>query len=253
MGTTNVVPIFLLYTIVVSRLEKHRFLSIIFLSIVSVFIWLPFNGYTQTSDCNCLKVSFLDVGQGDAILIQTPDGHDMLIDGGRDSSVLRELAPGMSFFDKELDIVLATHPDLDHISGLVDVFQRYKVHTFIETTNINETAAVTALAVAAQSEGAAHLYADAGQHIQLGASTSILILSPTGDETNLETNTASIVLQITYGDTSFMLTGDAPQEIENYLVKTYGTLLRSDVLKLGHHGSKTSTSEAWLDLSLIHI
>lgn len=230
-----------------NRLERSRFISIVLLSIISVFIWLPVSGSTQILDCVCLKVSFLDVGQGDAILIQTPDGHDMLIDGGRDSSVLRELAPEMSFFDKELDIVLATHPDLDHISGLVDVFQRYTVDTFIETTNMNETTAAAALAAAAEAEKATHVYADAGQQIQLGASTTILIFSPTGDETNLEPNTASIVLRVQYGDISFMLTGDAPQAIENYLVKGYGSLLKSDVLKLGHHGSKTSTSEAWLD------
>lgn len=230
-----------------TKLERTRLLSVSLLLAVAVFIWLPTFGSTQTTDCTCLQISFLDVGQGDAILIQTPDGYDMLIDGGRDSSVLRELATAMSFFDKELDVVLATHPDLDHISGLVDVFQRYQVDTFVETTNINETAAVTALAAAVKNEGITPIYADAGQQIQLGASTTILILSPTGDETNLETNTASIVVKIQYGNTSFMLTGDAPQEIENYLVKSYGQLLKSDVLKLGHHGSKTSTSDVWLD------
>ncbi len=73
------------------------------------------------------------------------------------------------------------------------------------------------------------------------------ILSPTGDETNWETNNASIIMRIVYGDTAVMLSGDASKEIEDFLVEKYGDQLQSDILKLGHHGSKTSTSEAWLD------
>lgn len=198
-------------------------------------------------DCDCLTVSFLDVGQGDAILIETQDGFEMLVDGGRDASVLRELAKQRSFFDREIDVMVSTHPDLDHVAGLVDVLKRYDVGTILMTTNEGESGAAAAFALAAPKEGSEVVLADAGQVLQLGASTTIQIFSPTGDESKLESNTASIVLRVVYGNTSFMLTGDAPQEIEDYLVKTYGTQLDSDVLKLGHHGSKTSTSDAWLD------
>lgn len=198
-------------------------------------------------DCDCFSVSFLDVGQGDAILIQTPDGFEMLVDGGRDASVLRQLSSRRSFFDREIDVMVSTHPDLDHVAGLVDVLKRYKVSTILMTTNEGESGAATAFAAAAPKEGAEIVLADAGQVMQLGASTTIQIFSPTGDESKLESNTASIVLRVVYGNTSFMLTGDAPQGIEDYLVKTYGAQLDSDVLKLGHHGSKTSTSDLWLD------
>lgn len=232
---------------VVSKLERGRFFSIVLLGIASAFIWLPAISSGQATDCNCLKVSFLDVGQGDSILIQTPDGFDMLIDGGIDAGVLRELGNKMSFFDREIDVVVATHPDADHIGGLVDVFTRYEVGTFIETTNINDTPAATALAVAAADEGSRYFNPEAGQIIELGSEVYMQILSPSGDETNWESNNASIVLRLVYGETSFMLTGDLPAEIENHLVDLYGSQLKSDVLKLGHHGSKTSTSEAWLD------
>jgi competence protein ComEC len=216
---------------------------------LAVATWLPQVDFGQLTkrDCNCLTVSFLDVGQGDSILIETPDGFEVLVDGGPDASVLRELSKQRSFFDKEIDMVVATHPDLDHIGGLVDVLKRYQVKTILMTENEGESGAAAAFAAAAPKEGAKIILADAGQVFQLGASTTIQVFSPTGDESKLESNTASIVLRVVYGNTSFMLTGDAPMEIENYLVETYGTQLDSDVLKLGHHGSKTSTSDAWLD------
>lgn len=237
-----------LYHVPMSTHERKRFFTLGFLVIFSLFVWVPqISGANVSSDCYCLKVSFLDVGQGDSVLIQTPDGFDMLIDGGRDAGVLRELGSELGFLDKDIDVVVATHPDLDHIGGLPDVFARYNVGTFIETTNEHDTGAVTALAAASENEGSDIIYADSGQLIQLGASTTVQIFSPTGNETEWESNTASIVLRVQYGNTSFMLTGDAPQEIENYLVGKYGAQLDSDVLKLGHHGSKTSTSEEWLD------
>lgn len=214
-----------------------------------VFSWLPHpsSGGTTDTACDCLEVSFLDVGQGDAILIETPDGYEMLVDGGRDATVLSELTKERSFFDKEIDIVVATHPDLDHVAGLVDVLERYTVSTILMTSNEGESDAAKAFTEAVSTEGAEIILADAGQVIQLGASTTIQVFAPTGDESRRESNAASIVLRVVYGNTSFMLTGDALLEIENYLVKTYGSQLDSDVLKLGHHGSKTSTSDLWLD------
>ena len=213
---------------------------------VAVISWLPFL-QTKNTNCECLTVSFLDVGQGDAILIETQDGFEMLVDGGPNATVLRALSKQRSFFDREIDVVVTTHPDLDHIGGLVDVLKRYKVQTILRTENENDKSAAEAFAAAAQKEKAEEILADAGQVLQLGASTTIQIFSPTGDERQWESNTSSIVLRVVYGNTSFMLTGDAPQEIEDYLVKTYGAQLDSDVLKLGHHGSKTSSSDAWLD------
>jgi competence protein ComEC len=229
-----------------SAQERKRMTVIAVLLGIAVISWLP-HLQAKQPDCECLTVSFLDVGQGDSILIQTPDGFEMLVDGGPNATVLRELSKERSFFDREIDVVVTTHPDLDHIGGLVDVLKRYKVKTILRTENENDKSAAEAFAGAAQKENAEEILADAGQVIQLGASTTIQIFSPTGDERQWESNTSSIVLRVVYGDTSFMLTGDAPQEIENYLVETYGAQLDSDVLKLGHHGSKTSTSDAWLD------
>lgn len=195
-----------------------------------------------------LTVAFLDVGQGDAIFIETPDGVQMLIDGGANSSVLRELPKYMPVLDKTIDVVLATHPDKDHIGGLVDVLERYQVDQVIRTENKNDTAVSRAFDLAVEEELSTVHFARVGQQLALGASTSLLILSPSTDTTYLESNTASIITQLRYGDVEFMFTGDAPLSIEEYLTSTYGEALESEVLKLGHHGSRTSTADSFLEI-----
>jgi competence protein ComEC len=233
-----------------TNVERMRLLILMCLLAVAVVVWL-YPGTTSfpfsKKECYCLEVSFLDVGQGDAILIKTPDGYEALVDGGPNAAVLRELSRKRSFFDRKIDMLVTTHPDLDHIGGLVDVLKRYQVDVILKTENESDKSAASAFADAAEKEKVELIFADAGQVIALGASTTLQIFSPVGDERNWESNTSSIVLRVVYGDTSFMLTGDAPAEIEEYLVKTYGAQLDSDVLKLGHHGSKTSTSEGFLD------
>ncbi len=193
-----------------------------------------------------LSVTFLDVGQGDAILIKTPDSHEALIDGGRDGTVLQELARTMDWNDRTIDLVVGTHPDQDHIGGLIDVLGRYAVGHILTTENTGETMTAATYQKALVAEGAPMTFARAGQVYQLGASTTVTVLSPARDPSLLESNTASIVLKVSYGEIDFMLTGDAPQSIEDYLAVTYGEFLESEVLKLGHHGSKTSTSDLFL-------
>jgi competence protein ComEC len=193
-----------------------------------------------------LTVAFLDVGQGDSIYIETPDGVQLLIDGGADSGVLRELADVMPLFDRTLDVVLATHSDKDHIGGLVDVLKRYTVKNIIRTENKNDTSVTEVFAALTEVETDKLHIASAGQQLQLGVSTTLAVLSPQGDPREWESNTASIVTQLQYGETAFMLTGDAPLGIEEYLAESYGALLQSEVLKLGHHGSRTSTADSFL-------
>jgi len=192
-------------------------------------------------------IHFLDVGQGDAVLLQTPDGYDVLIDGGKSSVVLQQLAAEQPWNDRAIDVVIATHPDTDHVGGLVDVLQRYTVDSIVLTEAESDTPAALAFAAAVTAENATLKYARAGQVIQIGASTTIEILSPASDTSAWGSNAASVVVRVVYGDTAFMLTGDAPAGVEDYLVGTYGSSLASDVLKLGHHGSKTSTSELFLN------
>lgn len=229
--------------------ERLRVIILLLFSISAVVVWWP-TALASGPTSEYLTVRFLNVGQGDAVHIMTPDGYEMLIDGGPTSGVLRELVAGRSFFDRNIDVVIATHPDTDHIAGLVDVFERYNVNLIIESGAEGDSAAAAAFLTTAAAEvagGARLVDAEAGQIIQLGASTTVRILSPRGNTSNWETNTASVVVQVQYGDIAFMLTGDAPQSIEDYLAGAYGAGLESEVLKLGHHGSDTSSSELFLE------
>ena len=194
-----------------------------------------------------LQVHVLDVGQGDAILIETPDDVQVLIDGGRDIAVLPELASVLPFGDTNLDMVVGTHPDLDHIGGLIDVLGRYEVATILTTENRGESDAAAQYASLVEKEGAEVVYARRGQEFALDASTTLRVLFPETNPEDMESNTSSIVLQLQYGSSTFLFTGDSPKSIEEYLVLVEGEHLQSDVLKVGHHGSRTSTSELFLD------
>lgn len=192
------------------------------------------------------SVAFLDVGQGDATLITSPSGAQVLIDGGRDGSALRELGAQLPFFDRTIDVVIATHPDLDHIGGLPEIMARYDVGAFIESSVLHETSATHALKDAVHKERVPVYEAARGMRLVLGAGAYADILFPDRDVSHIESNAGSIVMRVVYGETEFMLTGDSPQSIEKYLV-SLDAPLESDVLKVGHHGSRTSTSGEFMN------
>ncbi len=236
----------LYHSVMIDLSVKRRLYSLAALFLTVVFVWWsPPTAATDSSPY--LKVSFLDVGQGDSILIQTPDGVRALIDGGRDSKVLSRLSEELTSNTKHLDMVVGTHPDSDHIGGLVGVLQNYKVDTILVTENKGDSKTAKEYQSLVEKEGAEVVHARRGQIFSLGASTTMEVLWPETDPSNLESNTSSIVVRVAYGDTSFVLTGDAPKQVEEYLVLAYGEHLESTVLKLGHHGSRTSTSEMFLD------
>ncbi|MES2014619.1 MAG: MBL fold metallo-hydrolase [Patescibacteria group bacterium] len=195
-----------------------------------------------------LRVSFLNIGQGDSIFIEGPTGIQMLVDAGPpDRSVLRELGSVMPFFDRSIDVVVESHPDQDHIGGIPDVFNRYSVGTFLEPGIPNDTKATKAVVGAVQTSGVKDVFARRGMRLILGGGAYADILFPDRDVSKLETNTGSIVMHIVYGDTSFYLNGDSPQVIEKYLVALDGKKLQSTVLKAGHHGSKNSSAAEFVE------
>lgn len=196
-----------------------------------------------------LRVSFLDVGQGDSILIQGPTGVRMLVDGGPDRSVVRELPKLMGPLQKTIDVMVETHPDKDHIAGLADVLETYEVKNILSPGLASDTNVYGRLVSTVESEPGIQSYlARAGMRIHLGGGAYADVLYPNKDVSRLKaTNDASIVLRVVYGKTSFMLTGDMASIIEEELVRSaWAGELKSDVLKVGHHGSKYSTSDVWL-------
>lgn len=194
-----------------------------------------------------LTVAFLNIGQGDAIFIEAPSGNQVLIDGGPDRSILRELSKVMPFYDKSIDVVVASHADQDHVGGLPDVLRRYDVEVFMEPGVPGESSSYAELEKIVNSSNNGNIKkipARRGMIIDLGAGAVLQILFPDRDPAGMETNMSSIVARLVYGENEFMLTGDSPQAIENYLIMLGG--LQSDVLKVGHHGSKTSSSQSFI-------
>lgn len=194
-----------------------------------------------------LTVAFLDVGQGDAIYIEAPNGNQVLIDGGpTESSVMRALGQVMPFYDRSLDLVLATHPDQDHIGGLPSVIDHMNVSGVVTTENNAKTGVYAAFEKIISEKKVRRILARRGERFILDNGVVLEILFPTQNVWGWETNKSSIVARLSYGDEPFLLTGDAPQAIEKYLVNIDGGALRANVLKLGHHGSRTSSAREFL-------
>lgn len=228
------------------RIVRVRLIALSLLLLCTGMVWvLPYLGHAASGEE--FVVTFLNVGQGDAILIETPDGLDVLIDGGPDSSVLSELAGTLGAFDRTIDMLIATHPDADHVGGLADVLARYEVNTILMTENKGESNAAETYLAHVKAEEANIIYARTGQKFRLGEKATLAVLFPLEDPSGMESNASSIVLKLSYGESDFLLTGDAPKETEAYLVETYGAALESEVLKAGHHGSRTSTSESFVE------
>jgi competence protein ComEC len=215
--------------------------------LINAFIW-SFAVSSQSHDI--MKVYFLDIGQGDSIFVVAPNGRSILIDGGPDSSVLRELGKVLGFFHRSIDIVLATHPDQDHIAGLPLVMDRYHVSTFIDSIADSSTASYQTLERTAKEKGITTYFGMRGMTIVLDHIHGVYLelLYPVADDFKLrETNDLSAVAKLVYGDTSVMLTGDATKLVENMLDSTDGAYLPSTILKAGHHGSDTSSSRVFVD------
>ncbi len=225
--------------------SKKQLQRWIILFLFGIFILsLAFFVYTLNWQDKNLEVSFLNVGQGDSIYIKSPSGVDILIDGGRDASVLYELGKVMPFNDKKINMVLATHPDEDHIAGLGEVIKRYNVNWLFKPCVLSKTDA--GILLEEYSKRVNSICVKRGLIIDLGAGVFLKVLSPAYQTKNMDTNVASIVVQLVYGNTKIMLTGDAPVSIERELALLDKELLQSDILKAGHHGSKTSTSPEFL-------
>ena len=191
-----------------------------------------------------LKVHYLNVGQADSILIQTPAGKNILIDGGNSSdgdAVVRYLeSQGV----QRLDAVVATHPHADHIGGLPRILSAFPVANIYFPNAIHTTRTYENFLRAVNASGAKRICARAGLKLELDPDVEAAILAPGGDSYE-KLNNYSVVLRIEYGNTSFLFTGDAEAESENQMLAG-GHLLKSDVLKVGHHGSSTSTTQSFL-------
>ncbi len=214
-----------------------------FLLFFNMLIWSAVVAYSPKDH---ITVSFLSIGQGDASIIESTHGNRILIDGGPSGIVLQKISEVLPYFNRSIDIIIETHPDRDHIGGIPSVLERYVVGTFLEPGVESPNHVDDAIREIVKNKNIPHMLARAGQVIDMGDGAELRILFPDRDVSGMETNSASIVAQLIYGDTCFLFTGDSPQKIEEYLVSVYGDELRCDVLKAGHHGSRTSTGDTYL-------
>ncbi|MGD2048100.1 MAG: DNA internalization-related competence protein ComEC/Rec2 [Chloroflexota bacterium] len=198
-----------------------------------------------------LHVTFLDVGQGDATFIQTPSGRQILIDGGAYPTVLNEhLGRQIPFWDRDIDLIVATHPDADHVAGLPGVFDRYDVGRLITNGQQAQEATYQALLTAAAGTNTPVLACQAGEVIEIGDGVQLEVLNPTADGRSLTAgehdNELSIAFRLIYGDFSLLLTGDAGEKTEQGMAAV-GRSLAAVVYKAGHHGAKSSSSTDFLE------
>ncbi len=225
-------------------MKQTRWLILITLVIIVGLIWL-FIWQTTNRE---LRVSFLNVGQGDSIFIEAPNGNQMLIDGGSGKVVLSELGQVMSWSDRFIDVVVATHPDADHIGGLYFVLDRFQIGALLEPGVLAGTQTYQRLESRLASHQVPKILARRGMKVILDKDVTFTVLYPDQDTTKMETNDASIVGRLEYKGNSFYLNGDSPLKVENYLAKRDGDQIRSTVLKVGHHGSRTSTGQSFLEV-----
>ena len=205
-----------------------------------------------------LHVVFLQCGPGDAAYIRFPDGRDMVIDGGPDDKIINCLGRHMPFWDRHIDLVALTHPQKDHMQGLISVFARFDVSYFLRSDVQNTTEGYQKLMNMVSQKNVPIKYMAQQDNVDIG-STSLLFVWPSAQqiakavEANVlgasvgELNDYSLVLDLHYGTFDVLMTGDADSHVEPRYTGTKLADSHIEVLKVPHHGSKTGMTEAFVD------
>ncbi len=195
-----------------------------------------------------LEVDYLDVGQGDAELIKTPAGQNILIDGGPDSSVIRRLGENLAWWDKKIDLMILTHPHDDHVTGSIDVLKRYQVKQILYTGAVNNAPNYLSWLEQVRNKKIKMVIIDRPQTINLAENCQLQIIYPLTsflDRTMNNLNNSSIVMRLVYGQSSFLFLGDMEKEVEQELLANK-TGVGAEVLKVAHHGSDSSSNQDFL-------
>ena len=215
------------------------------LAVLAAVLWYR----VATDSDGKLHVHFMDVGQGDSTLIVTPEGRQVLIDGGpQGMGITRALGDRMPFGDRDLDIVVLTHPDEDHFGGLTEVLNRYHVDEVLEGSAVFQNPLYLGWQKALNEEEVRRVAVFDGMTTELGGGVRLEVLNPSLQPlrgTGSDLNNNSVVLRLVYGEVSFLLAADIEAEAEERLIRE-GLDIQSSVLKVAHHGSRTSTTPRFL-------
>lgn len=236
--------IFIAVSIIAKTMTFNK-VKILALSIVIICVWLFLFLFSKPD--GFLHVYFLDIGQGDAIFMRTPSGVNILVDGGPDKKILSELKDILPFFDAKIDYLISTHPDKDHIEGLIYILKKYKVRRVFWNGDYKTNYLTSAFFQAARNKNITPQAAAADEDIALEDGVFIDIIFPFRQNFSAQenTNANSVVANVIFGRNEILLTGDADNELEEKLIKATSRI-DADILKVGHHGSKFSTGEDFL-------
>lgn len=225
--------------------NSHRLLILV----LSLLLLLGFALYLDVKySRHDLTFAMLDVGQGDGLFIQSPTGVQVLVDGGPPRKILSNLSRLMSPFDRSIDVIIITNPDQDHIGGFAEVLKRYKVGKVIESGTTNESRTYQNLEEEIKNKKIEKIIAHSGMRLELGGGAVLDVLFPDRDVSGWDTNEGSLVAKLSLGETSVLLTGDSTTKTEKFILDKWGSAaLDSDILKVGHHGSRTSSSVKFLE------
>lgn len=196
-----------------------------------------------------VHIAVMDIGQGDGIFVTGPQGQQILFDGGPDLSTLTEMGRQMSFFDRHINVLVLTHPHLDHVAAFPEILKRYRVDVIIMTGVVADAAPYREMLNILKEEQIAVMIADPAKDVDLGGGLTLDVLWPppeyAGMETEKDLNDTSVVTMLRFGNDSMLLTGDMEEVEENELLAS-GEDVHADILKVGHHGSRSSTSTGFL-------
>lgn len=194
-----------------------------------------------------LEVSFLNVGQGDAILIENGN-NQVLIDSGKNGKlILEKLGEELPFWDRKLELIIITHPDFDHYGGLAEVLKNYKVEGILKTEAQNDADQWQDLKNKMSKEGSEIISSTPGTVIKFSNGARLEIIYPFFEVTadTKDKNDASVVSRLVFGENEFIFTGDLSLQGEREILSS-GLDISADILKVGHHGSRSSTSDEFL-------
>lgn len=219
------------------------------LLLILLLINLILAGIIFYSQSQKLKIIFLDVGQGDAILISQKN-NQMLIDGGPDGKIIMEkLGKYLPFWDRKIEVLITTHPDQDHIAGLVSVMENYNIGEIIDNGVSSDSQVYARFKEIIQEKNINEMEGISRMKIKMGDEAEMEILYPDGTQEKSnpkDTNNESLIAKLIYSENSFLFTGDMEFDEENKLFSANSDL-NAQVLKIAHHGSKYATSSDFLE------
>jgi len=223
--------------------EYARWYMLLLLLFVSIALW---SVILREGRHGILTVTFLNVGKGNSVFIESPSGAQILIDAGPDKNILKEISHVLPWYDRSLDLLVMTNTDAGNYTGFIPLLQNYSARQVLESGMDAGTAPYQVLKSEITQKKVQEIVAQRGQTFDLGGGSSLQILFPDRDVSGMSSDTGTVVIRLSYGNTSVLLTGDSRASITNYLATLDSSNLQSTILALGYHGALATSSQNFL-------